>query len=481
MWIAILLAVPSPAVDAHRSGGWPTTPPVTRPCLAVLEDFEGARKKVRKKLADGLYELGKWCHKKKWYQERDRIYGEAIEADPDHLKARKALGFKRLRDGTWQRKEELEPMRNMGSVELEEIEARAVKVLDDWREATHELLADYADEVSAQQRRSEYQLIVDRFPEDEVAHKGLGHVPGWEGRPWVSTTVKASYERRKVLKEIVAKGKVAGTKVQDLEPRDFEAKLTWEASGRNERARAFSRTGQEDVQAALELAYAAQSLLNEGCGIEVKLPEGLTFYLLEDNAQLVEVATAHPECSAEGLEGVGSFWMDWRSMVTWGEDTTIRVDAVARQTVSWLLRHKFQLSTKQGWAWEGLGLYLSFRVSGTRLRFFVRESDYAGGPDRSGDLRDPAANWLRLAKDVLQGTPPSMKFLLGKDVNGLTERDLLVAYALGAYLVEGHKDKVPRILTRVVSEPSTLVLEEELGLTAEALTKELRRWLVALY
>ena len=447
----------------------------------LAEDFEEARAKVRKQLADGLYETGKWCHKKKWYQERDRLYGEAIEVAPDHLKARKALGFQRRRDGSWELKEEQEEQRNRGRVELEAIEARAAKVLDEWREETHELLEEHSATVTDEQRREEYELICDRFPGDEVAHRGLGHVPGWEGRPWVSKTVRASFDRRKELKDIVSRERKAGEAMEDLEPREYEASLIWEASGKNVRARAFSRIGKEDAKAALELAYAAQSLINEGCGIDVELPEGLTFYLVEDNAQLVEVAQAHPESSADGLEEVGSFWLDWRSMVTWGEDTTIRVDAVSRQTVSWLLRHKYKLSVKQGWAWEGIGLYLSFRVCGTRLRFFVRETDYVRTEGRSDDLRNPQANWLKLARDVLQKQPPNMKFLLGKDVNSLTERDLLVSYALGAYLVEGRKAELPKILARITTEPSTQVLQEELGLDPDQLAKELRRWLEALY
>jgi hypothetical protein len=455
--------------------------PVADAPARVAEDFEAARKKVRRQLAEGLYATGKWCHKKKWYEERDRLYGEAVEADPDHLKARKALGFERRRDGTWERREVPELERNRGRVDFEAIEERAAGVLEDWCEETHELLVEFSDTATKEQRDAEYELILERFPEDEVAHKALGHVPGWKGRPWVSVEIRASYDRRKELKALVAKERKTGSAMEDLEPRGFEQGLVWEAAGKNARARAFSRIGKEDVRVALEMAYAAQSLINDGCGIDVQLPEGLTFYLVEDNAQLVEVAVAHPESPAEGLETVGSFWLDWRSMVTWGEGTALRADAVARQTVSWLLRHKFKLSPKQGWAWEGLGLYLSFRVSGTRLRFFVRESDYTGGPDRATDLRDPNSNWLRLAKGVLEEQPPKMDFLLGKDVNGLTERDLLVAYALGAYLVEGHREKLPRILTRIVNEPATKVLEEELGKDPEALTKELRKWLTALY
>ena len=447
----------------------------------TIEDFEEERSALRKSLADGLYDVGKWCHKKKWYAERDRLYREAVAADPEHLKARKALGFKRNRDGSWEQPEEPEVQRNRGRVDLDEIEAQVAKVLDDWHTDVHALLAKYKDDVGQDVYQVEMKLILKRFPKDEVAHQALGHVPGWEGRPWVSKEVKASYERRKELKDLVAGSRTAGGKFADLEPRDFEGDLTWEASGKNPLARAFSKTGDEDVKVALEVANAAQVLFNEGMGIEVELPEGLTFYLVEDNAQLVEVAEAHTKGKGAGLETVGAFWLDWRSMVNWGESTTIRLDGVSRQTVSWLLKHKFQLTDKQGWAWEGIGLYLSYRLCGTRLRFFVRESDYDRGADRSDNLRDPDVNWLKLAKDVLQNQRPNMKFLLGKDVNNMTERELLVSYALGAYLVEGRKAELPGILARIAKEPSTTVLEEVLGLDPDQLGDELLEWLDALY
>lgn len=461
--------------------------PSTALSTAPDDEVDEARAELDEELADALYSLGKWCHKKRWYGERDRRYRQAIEADPDHKKARRALGYERRRDGTWDRDEPYEPQRNERRLDREDLAERVKEELEDWHEGVHELLAEHGDALSEEDRHELWQRVVRYYPEDEVAREALGHVVGWDGETWVSPEVMRSYERRKELAALMGRAREAGATVEPLEPREFEAKLTWSDSGRNDRARAFVHVDpdgegedQGDVKHAAVYAHAAEVLMNEGLGIEVELPEGLTYYLVEDEQQLVEVARAHPTASHAGLEGVGAAWLDWRSMVTWGETTPVRQDAVSRQTVSWLLKHRFELTPRQGWAFEGIGLYLSYTVCGTRLRFFVRESEYGSVEERTDMLRDPKVDWLSLALEVMHRKPPDLKFLLGKDVNNLSERDLLVSYALGAYLVEGRHEELPAILSRLPKEPATVVLEDVLGLGPDELADELLQWLEAL-
>lgn len=50
--------------------------------------------------AKGQFELGKWCEKKKLREEAIKAYERAIEIDPDHEGARKALGHKKVL-GRW--------------------------------------------------------------------------------------------------------------------------------------------------------------------------------------------------------------------------------------------------------------------------------------------------------------------------------------------------------------------------------------------
>ena len=88
------------------------------------------------------------------------------------------------------------------------------------------------------------------------------------------------------------------------------------------------------------------------------------------------------------------------------------------------------------------------------------------------------ANWLGLAHGVLtKEKPPTLPFVLGKDVNQLTADDLLVSYGLSVYLIEGHPDLAPKILRRAAKEPAVTVLEEELGVTLKELQSDLTEWL----
>ncbi len=444
------------------------------------EDFASERAKLHSKFADGLYEVGKWCHKKKWYQERDRLWNAALEVAPDHLRVRKALGFERRRDGSWERRKEREPQRNRGRVDFDAIEARTAEVLAQWREATYALLDKYGEQVSDEDRRAEYALVLARFPDDERAHKALGHVPGWAGHPWVSPAARASHDRREALEKLIARARKVDASPEPVELRDYEQGLAWEASGKSEKARVFSREGAKEVREALGIARAVESLMQEGLEVEVELPEGLTCYLVGSNEDLIEVAKAHPAEDGPGLEEVGSLWLDWHTLVIWGEDRELRLEGVSRQLVSWCLRRRYQLGTEQGWAWEGIGLYLSFRICGTRRRFYSGDNDYTRSGGRE-DLHDPRVNWLKEAKTILGNSPPKLAYVLGKSVDQLSERELLIAYALGAYLVEVHPSELLKALPRLPSEPATQVLEETLGLNPDALTKALTAWLGELY
>lgn len=50
--------------------------------------------------ADGWFEAGEWAKKKKMSPEAEELLGKAVAKDPEHAKARKALGHKKV-DGKW--------------------------------------------------------------------------------------------------------------------------------------------------------------------------------------------------------------------------------------------------------------------------------------------------------------------------------------------------------------------------------------------
>ena len=118
---------------------------------------------------------------------------------------------------------------------------------------------------------------------------------------------------------------------------------------------------------------------------------------------------------------------------------------------------------------------------GTRLTFFIRPSTYLQGnqgPDLSKRLQAKGADWYGLLADLLATErPPKLAFMLGKDVNGIEERELLLAHGLAAWLVEARPEQARVIFGRVGSgEDSARVLEEVLGMRLPDIEKHLARW-----
>ena len=74
--------------------------------------------------------------------------------------------------------------------------------------------------------------------------------------------------------------------------------------------------------------------------------------------------------------------------------------------------------------------------------------------------------------------PPNLAFALGKDVNQLEADDLLVGYALAAFLIEAHTERVPEVLRRCGAEENpVLVLEELFGKDLTWIQARLTAWL----
>lgn len=114
--------------------------------------------------AQGHYDLSKWCRKNKLTGERRKHLARAIELDPDHAAARKALGHVK-RDGAW-----IDPARQPRSkpANAEELEERRRREEED--NLLRELVANWFGRVRAVSRN---QLnCKDCKPESKRFRKG---------------------------------------------------------------------------------------------------------------------------------------------------------------------------------------------------------------------------------------------------------------------------------------------------------------------
>jgi hypothetical protein len=73
---------------------------------------------------------------------------------------------------------------------------------------------------------------------------------------------------------------------------------------------------------------------------------------------------------------------------------------------------------------------------------------------------------------------PRIGFLLGRDVNSLSERDFLLSYVLAAWLIEGRPEDAVELSRRIgAGEHPVAAFERTLGLSLPQIEARVRRWL----
>lgn len=477
-----MIALLSVALLAAPAGAAPAAAATTTAAVS-RDDFDDAKQKAVEDYADDIAKIGDWCEKEDWFAEADRWYEAALEIDGDNRRARKGLGYKRVR-GEWIR-EESKRRRNEERVDYVEVEERELEAREDQLDRMLRVIDKFEDEIAAERREAELWALLDAYPDEVELRRRLGYVEGWEGRPWVLPDSKVAKARRE---EIKALGKAVRDRAPEREATaidGWEKDLgpRWNDSGRNDRVRAVTSNGPAELDDVLEVAWAAQDLVNEVFGIDHQLPMDCCVYLMSSGSEVEAFAANWPDTGRDRSmwPRLASTWLDEQCLGVWRDDRVARLDSVSRQMIAQMLSGAFKVSGRQGWIFEGFGLYLSYRLVNTRLSYFIRRTEYTDGHESNFNsrLRQSRANWFRLAHEVLSGEDkPNLVFVLGKDVNQLTPEDLLYGYALAAFILEVHGDEAARILTRIGDEDApALVLEEELGRKLPDLEKHLVRWL----
>jgi hypothetical protein len=455
------------------------------PLLAAGEAYDKAKEKVSKKVADDLCGVARWCDGEEYYMERDRFYELALVYVSDHKKARVALKYVRGDDGEWVQSDEYQPDRNHGRVDFEALEKQESRVWERWAKSMVSAIEKNEDDLTEEELETELRSILTRFPDHARVRKRLGYVEGWEGHKWVTPAAKRAYERRKEIKGFAKarRKKAPGPTESPLEDYEQECDISWNSHLETDLARVVNTAGKKETELALELIEAAPKFVADVLETGVGLPSGMTAYLVDSKELLPALIEHVPGARGPSVKGVGSWWATGSTLFVGTGNRAGRLDLLSTQAIHHLLGRGYGLTGKQGWAFEGFGLYLSYKLCGTRLSYSVRPTEYVGGDKNRGSrLRASDANWLEEAHGVMSADkPPSLPFVFGKDVNQLTDVDLLVGYGLAAYVLEAHADKAAAILGRLASEPAVTVLEEELNTQLDRLQRDLTEWLGEVY
>lgn len=443
-----------------------------------------ARRQLEQALVVELEAIAEHCRKDELYAERERVLELVLAVEPERAEARKALRY-RLHDGRWVQAPGSRPARDRGADEdLATARARTAAVLAAHRAALLERLDALAAGLSAEEVETELRRLTELQPDDALVHARLGEVP-LQGR-WVLEETRRALERRATLAAACARALDAPPPVA-CDPSPTERAGGPALAGRcTDEVRVLGTVPVEALERTARTARALGPLFEAMLGFPPRFAPDFTIYVLAGPREGHAFVQDWPgEAQGHRLlhPALLSSWIDREPRVAvWDTDGRARLDMAARQTFGMLLTDALGIDLRTGWAWEGLGLYATQTLLGTRLSWFLEERDYRG-TQQEGALRPTFrgnGDWLRLAHMRLTGRGGlRLPFLLPRQTAELGTEDLPVAFALAAYLVEGRPRELPELLARLALEAESPIpaFEQTLGMPLPVLERRLTRWL----
>lgn len=443
------------------------------------EGFEQQRSEAFQAFIAELEAHAKWCSQKRLFLERESVYELILDYDPDHAEARRALGY-RLDPGAgaWIPTGDKKPATNKNDTALKEARSRLMKA--------HEHLVERLTKLRDAGGLTSSELdvlqrdILSFDPEVLEASESLGST----GR-YGPDTVAAIRRREEIALLVRAAWDSAPVPMPvELDPTETALGLPLKGASTSE-LRVLTTGDVEEARHVARALEAAQELFRSITGADVSYPRGCRVFLLVGKGDKQVFLERHPQVTPElrawlgtlegaGVPGTG----DW---AFWEGDAEKRLDGMVRTGLDWLMREGFQLTVDQAWIHEGLGLYLTHALVGTRMTWFVNDSgiDPRKAFELRGRLRAPGLDWLEEARKVCSPEQDfALEDVLHRDTGELGAEDLLRAYALTAFIVEARAEDLVPVLKRLgAGEDPRAILEDEVERSLVELGQELARWL----
>jgi len=455
----------------------PDSPSVSSAKAAVHPQDEAA--KLRADLIQKLLGLATWCNDKELFLQRDNVWRSVLALDSENAGARQGLRYGRDVAGKWKDPAPRE-VKDRNAAALPEFGTKRSEAVGGYRDALLALLEK--EQANAEKRAAALDEVLLVDPDDPVIHGQRGEARA--GEKWVLTETVAGEARRAELKQWVQKGRASVPEAAKVPPTPADLALlpAWKASLNSDGVHLLSQTPDAEAKEWLTLAHASCALLEGACGKPMPPAQNFTAYLLVDPAEKDKLLTGLPGQS----DAVKKGWKDssgfgipgLSSAVIWDKDLKRRVDCFTRQLIASQLFQGFHLEARQGWAFEGLGLYFGSLLTGSRTNWFI-----ATQPGEPVGLRtklfSQKTDWYVEAITLLKSpSAPKLSDVLGKELSGIKIDEMVVAQAFAAYLVEGLPKELPEILTHAGAGESTVAAIEAVTKRPLAETaKRFERWL----
>jgi len=448
-----------------------------------VEDFETYHATAREELVDRLESHAGWCRGRKVFVEYGRVLRLILDFEPGNATALKGLGYKK-RGQEWVAPKTPKQFKNFNESALAEAERRYQKAIDPLLDSH---LARVAGGTLLQEQKQALLTDVLRLdPENEwVASASIEVRAAAAG--CLPETLSAR-ERRAEINELVKQAFASAPRAEAIELTDKDAALgvEWLGAVATPSLRVVYATDEGEARRLLVALHAADALFTSLFPRRRGLPHGLSVYLMENDHQKGAFLANHPgidddyraflqKLGGSGIQGS-------RDFAFWSGDAQRRADGLVRIALGWMFQGGFGFSIEAGWAYEGIGLYLTRKLVRTRLNW---TASAAAGVDPNDDFRQRThllradTNWMEEARQLwAAGNAPAFGQLLTKSVDQLSTEDILAAYALAAYLIEGQATQLEPFLRFTGSGmPVDKQVERVFGFDMATLRERTGRWL----
>ena len=432
-----------------------------------------------------LAAYAKWSGKRALKGSRDRAYAALLIFEPDHKRARRTLKYRwNKKTGSWLRPGAYTRPEDKPGPVLEEATAR-------WRDLT-ELHAHNVfkalEGVQGPRRARAIDELLRVAPDNFAAHKEHGELR--VGDKWVLIETTTAPERRAEIEQAAKQALARAPKPRavDLNGEDRKFGVAFPGAWKGRTWRGMGNVPQEEVKRTLRVADATRPLFDAVFGGRSRTGVELTFYLLKGGKgagkQALRKHPAYGDAERRFVQGLSGSWVpESFGFITWGENSARRTDIVARQATGMYLRSRFGITGTQGWLYEGIGLYFTYLLTGTRLTTSAKRTGYQQDPlaheQQKRGVEFAKADWVELARRLFQQErPPDLRLIVAKDVNTLTANDLLVCYAMTSYLLECRPEETVNFLA-AYGKGDNLddALAAYLDVDLAGFEKRLRRWM----
>jgi len=410
-------------------------------CLALAGPDEA--------VARDLAHFAAWCQKSGLRGFRDRACEALLRFAPDDEQARKTLRYtwnkKQLR---WVRAGNYRRPTDTEGPSLEEARER-------WRLLTRKyadaVLDDTTLDAAARARALAHALHL--APDYARAREANGEVRRGEG--WILAETARSTERAREISALRRDvlDKVAPPAEGAVTAEDKKFGIAFPTAWVGGAWRALGTVDAAECKELLRYSEAAHPFLARVFGLTAAAPRGFSLYVIPGQEQ--KALAAHPAYSDEerqfALALDGSWVPGAFSFVAWSDEPLWRRDVVVRAVFGLYLKHRFGVTAKQGWAWEGFGSYLTYHLAGTRLAVTAQRTPYAQDrrtrATQQRGVEFQKTDWAGLARKLFEKeAAPDLRLLVAKDANSLTAEDSLLAFAMAEYLATGFPDRTGAFL-----------------------------------